>query len=146
MGGYWLCRRFRFARGAAGGSIAPDVPEVVEDILLCLVEVLWRRRSELALAGFGPVGPRAPVPVRASIIVFSVASIGRFPVIFCPLLAVASGGPMGRSNLKSLEADAMLLWRSSKLGEGKKSSDPAAFASGLYPPKEKREWLFRVEA
>jgi hypothetical protein len=35
----------------------------------------------------------------------------------------------------------MLLWRSSKLAEGRKSKDPVELSSA--PPKEKRLWLLR---
>ena len=34
MGGYWLCRRVRIARGALGGSTIPEAAEVVEEMLL----------------------------------------------------------------------------------------------------------------
>lgn len=35
----------------------------------------------------------------------------------------------------------MLVWRSSKLGEGRKSKEPTGLSS--VPPKEKRLWLLR---
>lgn len=115
IGGYWLCRLFLIASGALGGSIAPEAPDVVEDTLLCRVEVLCRRKIELVLAGLGPVGPRPTTEVLASVIVVFVASVGFFsPVIFGSTMAV-------RSKLKSLDAVAILLCRSSKLGEGRKS-------------------------
>jgi hypothetical protein len=34
IGGYWLCRRVRPARGAAGGSIVPEVMDAVDEMLL----------------------------------------------------------------------------------------------------------------
>lgn len=50
--------------------------------------------------------------------------------------------------MKSLDTLAMLLCRSSKLGEGRNSNEPVVLFSsavGLLP-KEKREWLLRVGA
>lgn len=111
-GGYWLCRRVREPRGALGGSIAPDAAEVVDEILDCLVEVLCRRSMEPVLASRVPVVPRAVTTPRPSD--DSIASKGRFsPIMLC--------SPPRESNLKSLDAVAMLLARSSKLGEGRNS-------------------------
>lgn len=54
-------------------------------------------------------------------------------------------------SLKSVEADSRLLWRSSKLTEGRNSKDALAMSVTLldtpFPaPKEKREWLLEEEA
>jgi hypothetical protein len=52
--------------------------------------------------------------------------------------------------LKSVEADSKLLWRSSKLTEGRKSKVVVvSFTSSdapFLPPKENREWLLEDEA
>ncbi len=103
----------RIARGAFGGSIAPDTAEAVEDILLCLVDVC-RLNNDPVLAGRGPVGPRLAILARESGIVVFMASIERFPPTTLSSLAV------GRL-MKSLDAVAILLCKSSKLGEGRKS-------------------------
>jgi len=54
-------------------------------------------------------------------------------------------------SLKSVEADSRLLWRSSKLTEGRKSKEAVVESAGssvapFLPPKEKREWLLADEA
>lgn len=62
--------------------------------------------------------------------------------------------PVGDGNwvsLKSVDADSRLLWRSSKLTEGRKSKDAAvesSISSGapFLPPKENREWLLAEDA
>lgn len=54
--------------------------------------------------------------------------------------------------MNSVEADSKLLWRSSKLTEGKKSKDPVGSSTAVEEvpaalrPKEKREWLLEAEA
>jgi hypothetical protein len=127
-------------REALGSPIAPDAPDPTEEILLCRVDVLCLRKREPLLAGRGPVVPPRPAPVpRPSVI----ASIGLFsPNMLCPPGA-------GKRFLKSSDADAMLLWRSSKLGEGRNSKVPvevefSSAAGGLL--NEKRGWLLRVDA
>jgi hypothetical protein len=104
--------------GALGGSIAPCVPDVVDDMLLCLVAALCLRRIDPVLAGRGPdrpVGPRPATLLRASVIPVFMSSAGLFPP--CIIRSVVES----ESKLKSLDAIAMLLCRSSKLGEGRKS-------------------------
>lgn len=62
--------------------------------------------------------------------------------------------PVGEGNwvsLKSAEADSKLLWRSSKLTDGRNSKDVVVLSvtsSGRpsLPPKENKEWLFEDEA
>lgn len=133
-------------RGALGGSIAPDAPDATDDILLCRVDVLSLRvKREPLLAGRGPVVPRpapTPTPVPAPRPSF-MASMGRFS----PTMLCLPGGA-GKRFLKSSDADAMLLWRSSKLGEGRNSKVPVefSFVGTVAVPKEKREWLLRVDA
>lgn len=50
--------------------------------------------------------------------------------------------------LKSTEAVSRLLCRSSKLTEGRKSTEPAVWSpdTPFLPPKEKRLWLLEVDA
>jgi hypothetical protein len=55
-----------------------------------------------------------------------------------------------RDSLKSVEADSKLVWRSSKLTEGRKSKElalsPDSVAAPFRPVKEKRAWLLEGEA
>lgn len=99
--------------------------------MLCL------RRRDALLAGRGPVVPRpAPIPVPVPVTRPSaIASMGRFsPSMLCPPGA-------GKRFLKSSDADAMLLCRSSKLGEGRNSKVLLDFSLTAVegPPNEKRE-------
>lgn len=83
MGGYWLVRRVRIARGAAGGSIAPGVPDVVEETLLWRVDTLVRLRIDPDRIGRVPEVIRLVEGPRVSFDDVSIASIGRFsPVIW----------------------------------------------------------------
>jgi hypothetical protein len=84
-------------------------------MLLCLVDVLVLRSIDPVLPGLGPVAPRPATLPRASVIDVSIASIGRLPPL--TLCSTAAGGGL----MKSLDAVAILLCRSSKLGEGRKS-------------------------
>lgn len=80
-GGYWFGRRFRIARGAAGGSMAPDAPDAVEETLLCLVDVLCRRTIDPERTGRGPTEAlAAAVAPRPSFIEVSIAATDRLSV------------------------------------------------------------------
>jgi hypothetical protein len=81
IGGYWFCRRFRIARGAVGGSIFPDAPDVVEDKLLWRVEVLCLRRIDPALTGRVPDGTRPAAVGRPSFTDEFIVSTDRFAPI-----------------------------------------------------------------
>jgi hypothetical protein len=110
-GGYWLCLRGRVPSGPDGGSIVPV--EVVEDMLLCLIELLCRRIKDPVRAGRGPFNALAGTATLASDV--SMAANGRFSgKMLCSPVNLAS-------KLKSLVTPAMLLARSSKLGDGRKS-------------------------
>ena len=114
IGGYWLCLRFREAREPIGGSIFADVADVVEELMLCRVEVLCRRSNDPALVGRGPDTARVPAAPRDSFEA-SIASAGHFaPTI---VVFLSAGG----SRVKFFEAALMLLCRSSKLGDGRNS-------------------------
>jgi hypothetical protein len=67
IGGYWLCLRVRIATGADGGSIVPEAAEAVEDVLLCLVEVLCRLKSEPLRPGLEMGAPRPAVTAFGSL-------------------------------------------------------------------------------
>jgi len=105
-------------RGALGGSVAACDPDVVDDMLLCLVDALCLRSIDPVLAGRGPdtpVGTRPATLFRASVIPVFMSSAGLF------LSSMLRSVVESESKLKSLDAVAILLCRSSKLGEGRKS-------------------------
>lgn len=107
--------------------------EMLEEMLLCLVALLCLLFTDPTRAGRGPVSPR--VPPRASAVSITSRDLLGAKVLCSPIGFV--------SKLKSLVTPAMLLARSSKLGEGRNSKDELVFSSGtLLPLKEKREWLF----
>ena len=80
-------------------------------MLLCLVELLCLRKSDPALAGRGPFNPLLVPGIFTSDV--SMASRVLFSGSMLSVDLV--------SKLKSLVDPAMLLARSSKLGEGKNS-------------------------
>jgi hypothetical protein len=95
----------------------PVAPDVVEDVLFCRLDKLCRRTIDAVLAGRGPAGARPTLPTlpRRSVMPTGVPSVGRFPpTTFRSAVA-------RESKLKSFAAVAILLWRSSKLGEGRNS-------------------------
>lgn len=103
----------------------------MEDILLCRVDVLCRLTMEPDRIGRGPVEALAAAAVpRPSFSDVSMAAIARLSVII--LLALPGAGNW---LCKSFD-DEMLLCKSSKLGEGRKSNEPLGLSS--MPPKEKR--------
>jgi hypothetical protein len=120
----------------------PDAPDVVEEMLLCRVDVLCRRTIDPDRMGRGPVDVLAATAPRASLVGGSIAGTARLS----PSILLE---PPGRGNWfwRSLDETEMLLWRSSKLGDGRKSKDPVDnFASSSIVPKEKRLWLLRSVA
>lgn len=124
--------------------MVPVGADVVEEMLFFRLERLGRRSIEPALAGLGPDTTRAPAAPCPSFDA-SIASTGRLPPIDALAVWFAAGSCV--SLVKLLEAAWILLCRSSKLGDGKKSYVEEVFSSALLcPPNEKREWLFRVEA
>jgi hypothetical protein len=93
----------------------PDPPDAVEEMLLCLVEVLCQRSIEPARAGRGPDIIRA-LPIPRPSFDSSNASTVRFSpsmALFPPVI--------GNCPMRLLDAEVILLWRSSKLGEGRNS-------------------------
>ena len=130
------------ARGADGGSISPAAPDVVEDILLCRVDVLCLRKIEPDRMGRAPDGALLNVVTRPSFTDVSIASWESFPPI-------EPRSPPDIENWldRSFEEPFMLLCRSSKLGDGRKSREPVVLSLlKSCPPNEKREWLFLDEA
>jgi hypothetical protein len=66
--------------------MAPEAPDVVEEILLCRVDVLWRRAIEPDRTGRGPVEVRAAAVVpRPSFIEVSIEPVDRLSVRLLPV-------------------------------------------------------------
>lgn len=130
---------------------------VMEETLVWRLEVLgrWRREPDLPGRFAGPGPP--PLPIRPPPLVCAVV-VGAFPAM------LSAGRPWGSPrilpwpvgegkavNLNSVEADSMLLWRSSKFTEGRKSYEPVvsavSCAAPFPPPNENKGWVFEdVEA
>lgn len=96
-----------------------DVVDVVEDTLL-FRDVLGRRRREPDLAARGPA---TVLPSTEE----SIEPIEDLPPVVNRIRRSSFASSWIPS---SLEAEAMLLWRSSKLAEGKKSNEDG-FEDGL---------------
>lgn len=101
-------------------SATDEGPEAVDEMLGCLLEVPGRPRMEpdlpVRVTGGGML-PRADEPFWAAFEAPAILSVvlPTSRVVPCPV------GIGNWVNLKSLEADSRLLWRSSKLTEGRKS-------------------------
>lgn len=68
---------------------------------------------------------------------------------FCSSILPCPVGIGNWVNLNSVEADSRLLWRSSKLTEGRNSKEPlgsSTLPDAAFRPKEKREWLLDDDA
>lgn len=136
----------------AFGTPTPGADAVVR--VPCLVpDVLGRRSMEPLLdarvaGGCCWMATRVVPPLwvtldRSTMVVMS----GRFSS--SPRMLPCPFGEGNWVSLKSVEADSRLLWRSSKLTEGRKSRGPVvlsprfvAFERPFRPPKGKRERLF----
>lgn len=142
---------------AAGPVGAPGTPtpttalDAVEAVLGCRLDVLGLRMMEPERAGrVGGAMLRAAVAGWAG-------GLGCWAMLAAVAMVRSARmlpWPVGEGNcvsLKSVEADSRLLWRSSKLTEGRKSKDAVVESVGssvapFLPPKEKREWLLADEA
>lgn len=136
----------------APGTPTPTPFDAVDALLCCLLDVLGLRMMDPERAGrVGGAMLRAAVAVWAG-------GLGCSTMLAVVVVMVRSARmlpwPVGEGNcvsLKSVEADSRLLWRSSKLTEGRKSKDAVVESVGssvapFLPPKEKREWLLADEA
>ncbi len=111
-----------------GASLVADHDEAMDEVLGCLLEVLGLRRMEpervVRVVAVAVDGTEALEAVDTL-----VAEWPERPFSDLFLVAMLWGSrmlpsPFGEGNcvsLKSVEADSMLAWRSSKLTEGKKS-------------------------
>jgi hypothetical protein len=72
--------------------MAPDAPDVVDETLLCRVDVLSRRTMDPERTGRGPVEVRVATAPRPSLAGGSIAATGR-------LSAVILLGPLAENGL-----------------------------------------------
>jgi hypothetical protein len=139
-GGYWFCRRERAVPDPFIWSAGPEIPGVLAG---CLLELLGRRKSEPDRPGrvLGWAVVRVVPPFEDEV------AWGLGDMLLSSLLFVSRmpPSPVGDGNwvsLKSVEADSILLCRSSKLTEGKKSKEAVESFNWFDSPsrlKEKRE-------
>jgi hypothetical protein len=133
------------AAGAVGAFGTPVLVGSVDDMLVCLLEVLGLRRME-------PVRERVTAGCCTGawvLVAFRVTSGRSRSTMLCAaraLLPRIVPWPVGDGNwvsLKSVEADSRLLCRSSKLTEGRNSNEVllsvTSSATPFLPPKENRE-------
>lgn len=142
------------AAGAVGASVILEDTDIVEPLLTCRLDVLGLLSIELDLdglvpmlgVGFGWAAEREVAPFWAVPEDWPAILSGSFSSRMLPW-------PDGEGNwvsLNSVEADSRLLWRSSKLTEGKNSKElvvlsPMSLAAP-FRPKEKSEWLLDDDA
>jgi hypothetical protein len=127
----------------------------------CLLEVLGLRRIEperpgrLTIGGLEPPEkPAACAGLDRSVILSSFVAGARAPAPAPTPTPTAVRSSVGDGdsvvNFSSLEADSILVWRSSKLTEGRKSYVVpvllAELAVSPFRPKEKRVWLLADDA
>lgn len=128
---------------------APELLDTVDDILGCLLDVLGRRKIDPLLDGrVGGGGWTETWGLPPWCVISPRSTILLGPCSTNPPWSLGGGNWV---SLKSVEAVSKLLWRSSKLTEGRKSNevDVVSFTSldaPFLPPKENREWLLDDEA
>src|SRR3569833_1946237 len=148
------------AAGAVGASGTPAAAEPLDGKLVWRLDVLGLRRMGPVLvplrAATGGMATRVVPPLCVTLDDWStIFSTSPCDSRMLPL-------PVGEGNwvsLNSVEADSRLLWRSSKLTEGRKSYETAGSATSSdgmvlppppptppFLPKEKSEWLLAEEA
>jgi hypothetical protein len=119
-GGYWLCRRVRSPMVAVEASMEPDVVEM-DEALFCLDALgLWRMDPDLEVRVEAGMPTRVAPPLAA---VLSDSLLSDMLIEESTSLADAAGDGylFRRGSLLPEAADSMLVWRSSKLTEGRKS-------------------------
>lgn len=111
------------AAGAVGASSVPDEEDTIEDTLVCLLEVLGRRNIDPERPGrFG--GGGGCMLARAGPVFCAMIGLAGSFLSINPFASRILPSPVGEGNcvsLKSVEADSILVCRSSKLTEGRKS-------------------------
>ena len=133
------------------------LPPLEADVMMlappppCLLDVLGRRRREpdrVVLVEEGGMATRVVPPLWVT---FDCSTTGLFGGLTMPCASRMLPCPVGEGNwvsLKSVDADSRLLWRSSKLTEGRKSNEPelSTFAEVVgweealaFRPKENRD-------
>ena len=103
---------------ATEASTGPAVCDAVEAVLGCLLEVLGLRRIEPDLPGRVDVGGLEEPLLLVGLGLSVILSLG---IPEDPRMARSGVGDGECVNFSSLEADSMLVWRSSKLTDGRKS-------------------------
>lgn len=130
IGGYWFCLRVRIASGALGGSMLPGIADDVEETLLCRFEVLCLLKSEPLRTGLEIGAPRPAKPFASIASLVITPPVGLSDIMLLDRLGSLFVSGKG-SSLWSSDADEMLMCRSSKLGEGRKSrGSPEACSEG----------------
>lgn len=107
-----------------GASTVPDEDDTIEDTLVCLLEVLGRRRMDPERPGRLEGGGMLP---RVDPAFCAMAGLSGNFFSISPLASRMLPSPPGDGNcvsLNSVEADSILVCRSSKLTDGRKSKDP----------------------
>jgi hypothetical protein len=137
------------AAGAVGAPGTPTPFDAAEALLGCLLDELGLRMIEPDRPGrVGGAIFRAPVAACAGLGCSTMVTV---EMLRSPRMVPWPVGDGNCVSLNSVEADSRLLWRSSKLTEGRKSNDAVvesvtSSVAPFRPPKEKREWLLADEA
>lgn len=121
-GGYWLWRRVRTPIVAVEASTEPDVVEM-DEALFCLDALgLWRMDPDLVAREDEPETPtRVALPLGLAADLSDSLLSAMLNEDSTSLRDAAGEGYLLRRNSVLEPADSMLVWRSSKLTEGRKS-------------------------
>ncbi len=135
------------AAGAVGAPGTPGPLDIDDEMLVCLLELLGLRRIDPDRAGRVGGGCWTAVRVLAAFcIIPECSTMTLTPRSLSPRMLPWPVGEGNWVSLKSVEADSRLLWRSSKLTEGRKSKDVVVESPmssdapfPFLPPNENRE-------
>ena len=120
-GGYWLCRRVRSPIVAVEASMEPDVVEM-DEALFCLDALgLWRMDPDLEVRVEAGTPTRVAPPLAACLSDSLLSDMLNEDSTSLADAAGDDGYLFRRGSLLPEAADSMLVWRSSKLTEGRKS-------------------------
>lgn len=120
--GYSLCLRFLPATGAVGGFIESIVEELGT---LCLAVLLCRRRRDPLLPRCVPDAAGSTTRICRFSFGWVAAGSGRnWPLV----VKMAPPRPGAGNSFKLGSCEVMLVWKSSKLMDGRKSKEPAALS------------------
>jgi hypothetical protein len=121
-GGYWLWRRVRTPIVAVEASMEPDVVEM-DEALFCLDALgRWRMDPDLvARDDEAEIPTRVALPLGLTAVLSDILLSAMLDEDSTSLRDAAGEGYLFRLNSLPEDADSMLVWRSSKLTEGRKS-------------------------